>query len=313
MTSPVSLCDGGFVCSLSPRGSGMAVEAQTREKDIVAKALTAIGEIATLPEVTVKIIEIVEDSRSTVRDLHEVIKRDPALSTKILRVVNSAFYGLPGQIASVDRAIILLGLSAVKNIAIAASISRLFKGGKISASFTAKDLWRHSLGVGVVSREIAKAAGVVGALDEIMLAGLIHDLGLLVERQAFPDQLAQIIDRCQQEELDLLTVETEVLGANHQVFGDALTTKWRFPRNLRAVIGFHHFADRLSPELQQLGMIVQTADILCCKEKTGFYLTTRADFTDELLQGAAITREQLTEIAAGLEGMLAEAEQMLIG
>jgi len=298
---------------LDAGGSGMAVEAQTREKDIVAKALAAIGEIATLPEVTVKIIEIVEDSRSTVRDLHEVIKRDPALSTKILRVVNSAFYGLPGQIASVDRAIILLGLSAVKNIAIAASISRLFKGGKISASFMAKDLWRHSLAVGVVSRGIARAAGVVGALDEIMLAGLIHDLGLLVERQAFPEELAQIIDRCQQTGQDLLTVETEVLGANHQVFGDALTTKWRFPRNLRAVIGFHHFPDRLSPELQQLGMIVQAADILCCKEKIGFHLTTRADFTDELFQGAGITQEQLTEITTGLDEQLSEAEGMLIG
>ena len=101
----------------------MPVQAPDKSKQVVDKTLSAIGDIATLPEVTIKIIEIVEDPKSTARDLHGVIKNDPALSVKVLKVVNSAFYGLPGQIASVDRAIILLGLSAVKNIAIAASIA----------------------------------------------------------------------------------------------------------------------------------------------------------------------------------------------
>ena len=289
-------------------------ETQSRSKTVVTQALASVGDIATLPEVTVKIIEIVEDSRSTVRDLHEVIKRDPALSTKVLKVVNSAFYGLPGQIASVDRAIILLGLSAVKNIAIAASIARLYRGGKISSRFTAKDLWRHSVAVGVASRAIASAAGVVAGLDEIMLAGLIHDLGLLVERQAFPEQLAQAIDRCEAGEGDLIALEEQVIGADHQAFGDALTAKWRFPRNLRAVIGFHHFPDRLSSELLQLGAIIRTADILCCHEKIGFPLTAHNDeFTQELLDGVGVTVDQLTEIRAGLDSLVNEAEATLTG
>ena len=136
MINPVCSCRCE-TARLDVGGRGMIVheETQSRSKAVVTQALASVGDIATLPEVTVKIIEIVEDSRSTVRDLHEVIKRDPALSTKVLKVVNSAFYGLPGQIASVDRAIILLGLSAVKNIAIAASIARLYRGGKISSRF----------------------------------------------------------------------------------------------------------------------------------------------------------------------------------
>src|SRR3990172_609236 len=101
----------------------MPIETVDQAKTIVERALGAIGDVATLPEVTIKVIEIVEDPKSTARDLHQVIKNDPALSVKILKVVNSAFYGLPGQVASVDRAIILLGLSAVKNLAIAASIA----------------------------------------------------------------------------------------------------------------------------------------------------------------------------------------------
>ena len=109
------------------------------------------------PEVTIKIIELVEDPKSTARDLHEVIKNDPALSVKVLKVVNSAFYGLPGQVASVDRAIILLGLSAVKNIAIAASIARLFKGKRISQQFTAAD--RYLVARESTSRQAFARAG----------------------------------------------------------------------------------------------------------------------------------------------------------
>ena len=93
---------------------------------VIKVALSKIGDIATLPEVTTRIITVVDDPKSTARDLHNIIKNDPALASKILKVVNSAFYGLPGQVSEIDRAIVLLGLSAVKNIAISASISRLF-------------------------------------------------------------------------------------------------------------------------------------------------------------------------------------------
>src|SRR5512147_268145 len=105
---------------------------------VIKIALAKIGEIATLPEVTAKIISVVDDPKSTARDLHNIIKNDPALATKILKVVNSAFYGLPGQVSDLDRAIVLLGLSAVKNIAISESISRLFANDKLSDQFSAR-------------------------------------------------------------------------------------------------------------------------------------------------------------------------------
>jgi len=168
--------------------------------------------------------------------------------------------------------------------------------------------------VGVVARQFACLVGKRRFAEEAFLSGLIHDLGLLVERQAFPEQLAQAIDRCEAGEGDLITLEEQVIGADHQAFGDALTAKWRFPRNLRAVIGFHHFPDRLSSELLQLGAITRTADILCCQEKIGFPLAARNDeFTQELLDGAGVTVDQLTEIRAGLDGLVNEAEATLTG
>ena len=293
----------------------MGVETADNTTAIVDKALTSIGDIATLPEVTIKIIEIVEDPKSTARDLHEVIKNDPALSTKVLKVVNSAFYGLPGQVASVDRAIILLGLSAVKNIAIAASIARLFKGRRISEHFSAADLWRHSVAVAVAAHDISKVSPHPAMVDEIFAAGMIHDLGTMVERQAFPDQFAEVINSCVEDpELDFLECERRFLGADHQAFGVGLTTKWKFPRHLRAAVGFHHNPQALSVELRNMAMLIQVADALCCQEQVGFYLTARGGaITAEMLDTLSVTPEQIEEVRATLPDKMAEAEASLAG
>lgn len=292
----------------------MSVQTADNTNAIVDKALVAVGDLATLPEVTIKIIEIVEDAKSTARDLHEVIKNDPALSVKVLKVVNSAFYGLPGQVASVDRAIILLGLSAVKNIAIAASIARLFKGKRISEQFSAADLWRHSLAVAVAARSIAKISPHPVMSDELFVAGLIHDIGTLVERQTFPDEFAEVINRCLDGSGNFLETERQIIGADHQAFGVGLTTKWKFPRHLRAAVGFHHNPQALSVELRNMATLIQMADILCCQEKAGFHLTAQNEaITEQMLDTISITQEQLDDVRSTLSNQVTEAEATLTG
>lgn len=219
---------------------------------------------------------------------------------------------MPGQIASVDRAIILLGLSAVKNIAIATSIARLFKGGRISEGFTATDLWRHSLAVGVACRLLAKKTHYPVQPDELFVAGLIHDMGILVERQAFPEKLTEVITAYSKQGGDFLELENAIIGANHQQFGGGLTTRWKFPRHLRAACGFHHNPDALSAELQKLGNVVKIADVLCCQEKLGFFYThENGQITDGMLEDIGISREQLDETRAELPEQLADAEGTL--
>src|SRR5882724_6893440 len=117
--------------------AAIAVDPQTAARDAVRR----ITSIATLPAVTVKIISMVEDPRSTAADLRQVVSHDPALVTRILKVVNSSFYGLSGQVSSIERAIVLLGLNAVKNTAVAASLGQMFRGAKLCDGFSTKDLW----------------------------------------------------------------------------------------------------------------------------------------------------------------------------
>ena len=287
----------------------------TEVPPIVQKAMSLVGDIATLPEVTVKIINIVEDPRSTARDLHEVIKTDPALSSRLLKVVNSAFYGFPGQVATVDRAIVLLGLSTVKNIAIAASISRLFTAERVSESYTARDIWRHSVAVAVLARQIYRSGfSHQPDADEVFLSGLIHDLGLLVERQAFPEKLAQAIDRCVKQHGNFCRIEQEVLGADHPTFGQHLAAKWKFPARLRAAIGYHHNVDNLNAQNRTVPTIIHVADIVAVQEKMGFPLTAaQQELTPELMETVHLTTESLDEFRAALAENVAMAEATLAG
>jgi len=286
----------------------LGLKTKSKADSIVESAISGVGEIATLPEVTIKIIQIVEDPKSTARDLHDVIKNDPALSSRLLKVVNSAFYGLPGQIASVDRAIVLLGLSAVKNIAIAASMTHLFSGGVAIEGFDGMQVWRHSIAVAVASRLITAAHGKP-MMEESFLAGLIHDLGLLVERQANPKGIAEVIARHQAEGGSFRELEHEIIGADHQAFGSALTAKWRFPASLCTAIGYHHKPMDLAEVNRELPALVHVADMLASQTGIGFTATAiNEQYDEEALDVIGLNQDDLNTISEQLPEQVALTE-----
>ncbi len=277
---------------------------------LVASAIADLGEIATLPEVTVRIIQIVENPKSTARDLHDVIKNDPALSTRLLKVVNSAFYGLPGQISSVDRAIVLLGLSAVKNISIAASMTHMFKSGSSVEGLSGIEMWRHSVAVGVASRLLTTAQGRP-AVEESFLAGLIHDLGLMIERQVFGKQLGEVIAKHNTQGGSFCQLEQEIIGADHQAFGMALASKWRFPTGLCTAIGYHHRPMDLAPANRELSVLIHVADVLACKSGLGFSATAiRDEYTEEMIGLLKLNQEAIDGVADSLPEQVSITESI---
>jgi len=276
------------------------------------KALGKVTEISSLPEITTKIVEIVEDPRASARDMHEIIKRDPALAAKILKVVNSAFYGLPAQIASLDRAIMMLGLSAVKNIALAASLSRMFKADAISSQFAARDVWKHCISVAVGARALASATKFA-QVDEAFVAGLVHDMGLIVAQQLNARKLREVAERCYNNpEERFCAVEEAVIGADHQALGSALAGKWRFPPGLRYTIAYHHEPLTILPEFRRIVAIIYVADTLCSERQFGFYLTARSQpLSDDVLAAAGLSADTVAAVAEELTTRVEEAEQIL--
>jgi putative nucleotidyltransferase with HDIG domain len=273
------------------------------------KALARVMEISSLPEITTRIVAVVEDQKSTAHDMHEIVKNDPALATKVLKVVNSAFYGLPSQIASLDRAIVMLGLSAVKNIALAASLSRLFRPGAISARFDARDLWTHCVAVGVCARLLAEKAHV--AAEETFVAGLVHDIGLLIEYQVFPEKLRATSERAEVSAENFLEIERELIGADHQAFGAALAAKWKFPVSLRNAIAYHHHPDPLKTDIRRPVALLYVADTICCQNELGFWLTARnQQVSAEMLEMAGIDEEKIAQVLELLPERIEEARRI---
>ncbi|MCW5774917.1 MAG: HDOD domain-containing protein [Phycisphaeraceae bacterium] len=282
----------------------MSVATQSRE-EAVASAIREVSHIATLPEVTLKIVQLVENQNSTAQDLNRVISTDPALCSRILKVVNSSFYGLPGQIASINRAIVLLGLNAVKNIAIAASLAKLFRGGELTNNFSARALWDHSNATAVASKLLADALKL-GLADEAFLAGLMHDIGIIVEMQADRARLIEVVESVPRgqngtPQADMLDIEERVFGANHQNFGAALCEKWKFPASFARVAGHHHNPFDLPFEQRTLPLIVYVADRLAGELDGGFRLDLTSLETDpRAMADLKLTNEVLDSIRAAL-------------
>ena len=281
-----------------PEPKQAAPFSEQQVNDAVSK-LTTIG---TLPEVTVRIIKTVEDPKSSAAQLHKIVSNDPALVTRILKVVNSSFYGLPGQIASIERAIVLLGLNGVKNLAVAASLGQLFRGVKLCEPFTAKDLWTHCLAVAVGSRELAKHLTIPVA-DEAFLAGMIHDVGLLAQVQLWPEKLGEVCRLAKNQEdtgEHFCELERRVIGVDHEQLGRALAHRWRFPQSCQQAAGAHHHPVP-GQDHGVLAGVVFIADTLCCDLGLGFNLTGEGQkITEADLAWLGLTHGVVDEVKADL-------------
>lgn len=274
---------------------------------VVSQAVNSVASLSTLPEVTTQIIKTVEDKNSSAQQLHKIVSHDPALVTRVLKVVNSAFYGLPGQVASIERAIVMLGLNAVKNIAVAASLGQMFRGVKLCEGFTAKDLWTHCVAVACAARDLAKQAKLPVA-DEAFLAGMIHDVGLLVSLQVWPEKLRLVCDQARTSARPFTQIEREVLGVDHQQLGQALCEKWNFPRSCSLVAGHHHDASGTAESALSVVAVVAVADSIVAMSGAGFNLTRLHDPVDPALaESVSVTAAQIESTRARLPELLAAA------
>jgi putative nucleotidyltransferase with HDIG domain len=281
---------------------------QSTEQQAVQDAIRAISHIATLPEITMKIIAIVEDPASTANDLIGVISNDPALCSRILKVVNSSFYGLPGQIGSIDRAVVMLGLNAVKNIAISASMAKLFRGGQLAKAFGARDLWMHSVATAAAAKMLADAQNV-GMSDEAFLSGLVHDIGIMVELQFDRAKLLNVVmgvaaNGERTPTADWREFERDEFGATHEEFGAALCEKWKFPDNLCRVAGHHHNPMELAAGERSMACLVNIADRLASELRDAPF---RLDLPSVEIDGSVMDEAGVApEVLAGVRAELSE-------
>jgi len=258
----------------------MTIEAALETERRINELVGNIDHIATLPEVTARITAVANDPRSTAADLHRVIAHDPALVSRILRLVNSAFYARTTEVTSIERAIVLLGFDTVHHLAIAATVGQLFRGVELCKGYTARDLWTHCIGVAAVARDIARRVCPPMA-EEVFLGALLHDVGLLVSLQVCPHKLRRVCELAQADPRSFSMYELDIIGVDHQELGSALAQRWKFPTVCRVGAGHHHHPAMAQDGWQIVAGIIQAADVLCCQGGVGFSLTAAGQLADE--------------------------------
>ncbi len=278
---------------------------------MLAQRIDDIDRLMTLPQVVFQINELVESRTASAADLHRVIKADPVLSARLLKLVNSAYYGLPGKVASLEKAVILLGVTAVKNLAVAASVEQLFRNVKLAGPYSGRDLWMHCLAVSAGARNLAQRAGMP-RLDEIFMAGLIHDLGLLAAAQVVPHDFVQVVQICSTSEQRWPVVELEIMGMNHWDAGARLAQRWRFPEELiGTIVGHHSWTDEQGRDAD-LCRILFLADTLAGHLAEGFRLTASHQVTEPAMVARAnLTEQDLVEVWQDLPSHLQELAGIL--
>jgi HD-like signal output (HDOD) protein len=196
--------------------------------------------LSSLPFIYIKINNAINDRHSSIKDISDIISSDPSLTTRLLRLVNSAFYGFPSKIDTVSRALLAVGTNQIRDLAMATSVLRLFKG--IPAGLVNMDsLWRHSVACGVAAKMLATAGRRDTSVERFFTAGIIHDIGRLAIYKMMPDAAQEMILRCRVSNEPLCLVEKEVIGFDHADLGRALAQLWNLPASLEEMIACHHF------------------------------------------------------------------------
>ena len=288
--------------------------AMADNSDLIRAAIARAGQLATLPEIALEVMRVAENPQATGEDLNRVLSTDPTLVARVLRIVNSAYYGVRREVTSIGTAIALLGFGAVKSIAIAASLTRMFRGGAVGASFEARELWRHSIAVAVGGRLLASRIAEVDP-SEAFLAGLMHDIGIIVELQACREGLVAVIGAVSADPLlSFRAAEEQHIGANHEAFGEALSLAWRFPVELQRVTGYHHRPMQLPPHERHLSAVVHVADHLAASTGLGYARTVESGgVSAAVLLVLGVTEADLERTAEALQAEVAEVFPMLNG
>jgi HD-like signal output (HDOD) protein len=191
-----------------------------------------------LPQAVSQVLKLADDPDSSARDLEKVIERDPAITAKVLRVANSAYYG-SSNVSSIGRAISFLGMNTIRSLVVGVAFQQLISGRQQCLRFNKIEYWRHSLAVGIGARILGKLRMPARA-EELYCAGMMHDVGMLVLDRFVPSEYDSVLEEAQGKQRPMDEVERELLTFDHAAVGGLLAQKWALTPMIHNAIKYHH-------------------------------------------------------------------------
>ena len=232
--------------------------------------------LSSIKNVTSGIVRIINDPRSTARDLKELIDVDPPLTARVLRLANSAYYSPGRRIGEISQAIIIIGFDAVKELALSQKVSEVFSQDVSVGEYSRALLWKHSIAVALLGKLIyRKEFGERG--ENVYAAGILHDIGIIVEDQFLQDNFKSILRKAMVEESNLSGAERDILGYTHADVGRVITMDWNFPKELSTAIGSHHRPDRARGRFERMASTLYVAEYFVANHGIGYSDASRTN------------------------------------
>jgi putative nucleotidyltransferase with HDIG domain len=241
------------------------------ESDKTRRLKVYIATMPSLPTTVAKVLEVCNNPRTSPMDLDKVISLDPVLMGKVLKLINSAYYGLKNQVTSLVRAIIMLGVNTVKNLALSTAVLDRLADKSGFRALNMEGFWRHSLCVGVVAKLIARKKGVESQrLDEYFAAGLLHDIGKVPLNNALSDDYVRAMGLADIERIPLYLAEKRAVDIDHAEVGGLIAEAWHLDGPIADAVRFHHEASTYQGRNDQIILAVSVADYYANREGIGF-------------------------------------------
>ena len=235
-----------------------AVQLQIQER--VRKLVDKVQGLPTLPSMLNNINQMILNPRTSAKEVAQVIASDPALTSKVLRVVNSSFYGFPNRITTITHAIVILGFNTVKSIVLSSTIFDVFRRSVKPGDFDRAEFWKHSIGCGAAAKVLGRRINYP-MLEELFIAGLLHDVGKIILDQFMADKFGEVLALVRSRDCLIVEAEAEVLGLTHCDVGAWLFEKWNLSKGLVETTRCHH-NPQLAGDHQKFAEIIHMADIL---------------------------------------------------
>ncbi len=279
----------------------------------VAAIRSYIDKMPSLPTTVSKILEICNDPNTSPADLNRVISLDPVLMGKVMKLINSAYYGITQEVTSLVRAIIMLGINTVKNLALSTAVLGNLGSQKDFKALNMEGFWRHSLCVGVTSKLIAKKRKINPMiLEEYFMSGLLHDLGKIPLNNVVSDRYLKAMSICDKQHVTLYKAEREAAALDHCDVGRYIMETWKLGAEVTDAVAFHHTAEGYGGASKDIVFTVTMANYFANTFEIGFAGDRYPEKPDEtVFKFLGVTLDYLEEIADTVSNEIEKARVFL--
>ncbi|GHV71861.1 phosphohydrolase [Spirochaetia bacterium] len=230
-----------------------------------------IKNMPSLPTSVSKVLEVCNNQDTSPADLNHVISLDPVLVGRMLKLINSVYYGLGQQVTNLVRAIIMLGINTVKNLVLSTTVVQNLSPKNNSLGLDAEGFWRHSLCVGVAAKQLAKMRGIdPKLLEEYFTAGLLHDLGKIPLNAVRAQECIKAVSAADRNRKPLFWEEEQTMGINHCTAGELIVKAWQLEGPIGDAVVYHHHYDEYSGAHKDLLYTIIAANFFACTAELGF-------------------------------------------